>query len=134
MEEVDSVFVQYRQTSLYSALKAIIMEYLDSIKREHFHQANENYSIEHAKPFTMATASFSKAQKEAYEFLAEKRRALRLRAYVKKMEELGRKCNPNTVSLADLGPDSFVKELEIIAVCLPLNTRSIDANDANLNP
>lgn len=132
MEEVETVFTQYRQTALYSALKAIILQYLDSIKADHYQQAIETYNIEYSKPFTIATTAFSKAQNEALQFLLHKRHALRIREYVKKMEELGQKCNPNNVTDTAIGPDRFLKEVEIGAVYLSLNFRHDLNNSANL--
>ncbi|KAI2402087.1 hypothetical protein LOZ67_000843 [Ophidiomyces ophidiicola] len=116
IEEVDIVFGQYQQTVLYVALKAIMMEFLDSIKVEHYRQATEIYDIECSKPFTLAEANFSKAQKETLDVFCSKRRSLRTRAYAQKMGELtGKPYNEKSISPMDLGSDSFQKEMEIMA-------------------
>ncbi|EAS35952.3 dynamin family protein [Coccidioides immitis RS] len=115
MQELDNVFGQYRQTALYPALKAVIFEFLEAIRGEHYRQADENYNIECSKPFTLATEAFSKVQDEALEMLSRKRFLLRRREYLAQLEAIGKACNPNTITQADLGTDSFMKEIEIAA-------------------
>ncbi|WEW58235.1 hypothetical protein PRK78_003703 [Emydomyces testavorans] len=123
MAEVEKVFAQYQQTALYGALKVIILQFLDSIRKEHYRQADENYYIETSKPFTLATGAFSKAQEEALANFSRKRHAVRVREYVTTVEEItGKTCNANSVTLEQLGPDGFVKEIEIMAVFISIQT------------
>ncbi|EEP76383.1 predicted protein [Uncinocarpus reesii 1704] len=123
MHEIENVFGQYQRTALYGALKAMILEFLDSIQKEHFRQAQENYDIECSKPFTLATMTFSKAQKEAIDMFFTKRNAARLREYMRRFEEInGKSCNPKMVTQVELGSDGFSKEVEIMAVLLLLTS------------
>lgn len=117
LEEVEVVFAPYQQTALYGRLQEILVNFLSSIRGEHFRQAYENYEIECVKPFTLATGVFRRAQKEAHEYLFTRRHKARALRYAEEMaENLNKRVDPAKVTEEELGPDDYVKEFEIMAV------------------
>ncbi|EFQ98411.1 interferon-induced GTP-binding protein Mx1 [Nannizzia gypsea CBS 118893] len=122
LDEMRSVFGQYEQTALFDELKVIIVDFLESIRIEHFNQAESVFNIECLKPFTMANALFQRGQAEAHEYFFIRRYEARARQYIKlinaQQEASGNKpskMDPNKVSEKDLGPDEFAKELDIMS-------------------
>lgn len=123
LDEMRSVFGQYEQTALFDELKAIIVGFLESIRIEHFYQAESVFNIECLKPFTMATTLFQRGQEEAHEFFFNKRYEARARQYVRMVDAHQQaagvkpsRLDPSKVLKEDLGPDEFAKELEIMSV------------------
>ena len=123
LHEMRYVFGQYEQTALFEELKVIIMEFLESIRIEHFHQAESVFNIECLKPFTMANDLFRRGQEEAYGYFFHKRYEARVTQYVKlidaqQQQTTGKpsRTDPSKVTEKELGPDEFAKELEIMSV------------------
>lgn len=74
MEELDNVFSQYHQTSLFRELRLIIIDgYLQSLKREHVKHPRENYTIERNKPLMMLISALDQATSSAYQCPAPSR-------------------------------------------------------------
>ncbi|EZF70187.1 hypothetical protein H105_07475 [Trichophyton soudanense CBS 452.61] len=122
LHEMRYVFGQYEQTALFEELKVIIMEFLESIRIEHFHQAESVFNIECLKPFTMANDLFRRGQEEAYGYFFHKRYEARVTQYVKlidaqQQQTTGKpsRTDPSKVTEKELGPDEFAKELEIMS-------------------
>ncbi|KAL1960290.1 hypothetical protein VTO42DRAFT_8250 [Malbranchea cinnamomea] len=120
MDELDKSFIEWNQTRLYSELQSAIHEFLESIRLDHLQHSLENYNVECLKPFTLATTTFQRVQKEALDFLLARRHEVRTRMYIEAIEQLaennGRQINSSKVTEADMGPDEFRKEIEIMAV------------------
>ncbi|KAK2871630.1 hypothetical protein FQN49_002983 [Arthroderma sp. PD_2] len=121
LDEMRSVFGQYKQTALFEELRVIIVDFLESIRLEHFKQADEQFNIECLKPFTMANALFQRGQEEAHKFFQNIRHESRARSYAKTIDAYQQaagarvaKTDPSKVTEEELGPDEFAKELEIM--------------------
>ncbi|KAA8644324.1 hypothetical protein EYZ11_001637 [Aspergillus tanneri] len=78
MKQLEDVFTQYRQTSLYRELRKIIDTFLRGLQKEHIRHAQENYDIECHKPFTMATTTLEQVSRSAYQFLSTRRNEARV--------------------------------------------------------
>ena len=121
--ELENIFADYRRTNLFRELCRIISTFIDSTRDEHILDATEKYDVECLKPFTMATAAFQRSQKEILALLKTRRHFRRRELYAAEVENLTqRTMDPSKVSDADMGPDAFEKEIEIMAVstiCLP---------------
>ncbi|KAF3892774.1 Dynamin GTPase [Trichophyton interdigitale] len=122
LNEMRYVFGQYEQTALFEELKVIIVEFLESIRIEHFHQAELVFNIECLKPFTMANDLFRRGQEEAYEYFFHKRYEARVAQYARlidaqQQQTTGRslRTDLSKVTEKELGPDEFAKELEIMS-------------------
>ncbi|EFE31067.1 dynamin GTPase, putative [Trichophyton benhamiae CBS 112371] len=123
LNEMRYVFGQYEQTALFEELKVIIMGFLESIRIEHFQQAESVFNIECLKPFTMANDLFRRGQEEAYGYFFHKRYEARVSQYTKlidaqQQQTTGRssRTDLSKVTEKELGPDEFAKELEIMSV------------------
>lgn len=121
IDEVDKVFKEYSRTNLYRELQSIIFEFLESIRQDHLKAATECFNVECQKPFTMATTSFQRSQKEALALLTNLRRGWRVQMYVEEMQSRveangGRVLPASKVTDTELGPDEFGKEIEIMSV------------------
>ncbi|KAL2002809.1 hypothetical protein VTN02DRAFT_5852 [Thermoascus thermophilus] len=121
MEQLRSIFSQYRQTGFYRELKRIIENYVETLKREHHRYAFEIYSIERSKPFTMATVPLELARKEALQFLSKHRHNARAKCYLDLQGKFPqgdprRKTELEKITEAQLGPDKFVQELRMMAI------------------
>lgn len=125
LQQLDSVFVHYQQTALYSELKRIITKFLDQAYEELCDHAEENYFIEHSKPFTMAKGALEEAQERFLGKLKARRRTGRVNLYldiqqsVTEQDELEpdqKRAAAAKITDADIGPDDFSKEVEIMAV------------------
>ena len=123
MQQLETVFAQYHQTSLYRELRKIMESYLQKLKTEHFQHAEETYAIEHNKPFTMATSALEQARNESYKLLATRRRDARIDCYLRNK----RKIVPTEprwdaewkkVTDAELKVDQYPQEVRAMAVCL----------------
>ncbi|EAW06489.1 putative dynamin GTPase [Aspergillus clavatus NRRL 1] len=120
MKQLKNVFTQYYQTSLYRELKRIIEHYLQTLRKEHLRHAQENYSIEHNKPFTMATDTLELATNKAATFLQGRRHEARARCYLDRQGRLlqgdpRRENEIKRLTAAELGPDRFVQEVKMMA-------------------
>ncbi|EEQ92645.2 dynamin GTPase [Blastomyces dermatitidis ER-3] len=118
MGKLDVVFSSYQRTALYGKLRKIIPNFLESLKNPHLRAANEFYQVEQMKPFTMATAAFQSAQREALDILKTKRQASRVMRFLESGDTLdgGRRVGPSGISDAQMGEDEYAKEIEIMAV------------------
>lgn len=122
LRQLEGVFVQYYQTSLFREVKRIILSYLHDLRREHFEHAKENYNIEWNKPFTMATTELDLATKTAHAYFSKRRHEARAKNYLKLQGKLPEDRRPQEAELrklttAELGPDSFSQEMKMMAVC-----------------
>ncbi|KAK2805714.1 hypothetical protein FQN51_009217 [Onygenales sp. PD_10] len=117
MEQLDAVFSTYQRTKVYGELKQIILDFLEALKEPHFQMANETYEVECQKPFTMATAMFHRAQKEALDTLKSFRHNTRVMLYLQQEGDYnnGRKMEPSKITEAVMGEDGFSREIEIMA-------------------
>lgn len=118
ISEVEQVFEQYQQTVLYTEVKEIIQNFLQSIHGEHTKQSNESYEIESSKPFTLAAENFERGQTKSLEYLLRRRRDGRVLRFVELMEHAGKRIEPHKVKDTDLGPDNVTREIGIMAVRL----------------
>lgn len=118
--QLDIVFSSYQRTALYGKLREIIPNFLQTLKNPHLRLANEFYQVEQMKPFTMATATFQSAQREALDSLRTKRKAVRVTLFLEGGDciEGGRRVAPSGISDAHMGEDEYAKEIEIMAVRL----------------
>lgn len=122
LRQLEDVFVQYYQTSLFREVKRIILAYLYGIRVEHFEHARENYQIEKNKPFTMATTELDFATKNAHAYFSKRRHDSRAKNYLKLHSKLPDDRQPQEAELrkltaAELGLDLFPQELKMMAVC-----------------
>lgn len=122
IDEIDKVFKEYSRTNLYRELQSIIFEFLESIREDHLKAATESFNVECQKPFTMATTSFQRSQKDALSYLTNLRRGWRVQMYIEEMQARvdangGRVLQPNKITDTELGSDEFGKEIEIMSVC-----------------
>ncbi|KAK2761761.1 hypothetical protein FQN54_001589 [Arachnomyces sp. PD_36] len=124
LEQLGEVFGHYKQTALYSELKRIIVAFLDQAHSDHCSHADENYHIEHSKPFTMATASLERAHEQYLEALKARRRTGRVHLFLDLQRSLNdeeaweddqKRAAAAKITDADIGPDDFSKEVEIMA-------------------
>lgn len=125
LQQLENVFVHYQQTALYSELKRIIVGFLERAYEEHCVHAEENYHIEHSKPFTMATGALERAHEQFRDALKARRRTGRVNLFVELQQALteqdeldddGKRAAAAKVTDADIGDDDFAKEVEIMAV------------------
>lgn len=121
MEELDHVFSQYHQTSLFRELHRIIDAYLQTLKREHVQHAKENYTIERNKPFTMSVATLEQARTNAYQYLCARRHHARANNYLNVQGRLPeddprRENEIKKLTNAELGPEMFTQEIRMMAV------------------
>ena len=123
MESLDTVFSEYRQTSLYRELKKIMEEYLTEIFHEHSEAAIENYQVEFNKPFTIATANLQAAIDKNHEALKKQRHRFRANAYLNAQGKLPgdpkREAELKKLTDAELGLDQYTREVEMMAVSSP---------------
>lgn len=126
MESLDTVFCEYRQTSLYRELKKIMDEYLVEIFHEHLDSALENYQVEYHKPFTIATTSLQVAIDKHHEALKQQRHRFRANAYLNAQGKLPsdpkREAEIKKLTHAELGVDQYTREVEMMAVRMRLFT------------
>ncbi|EEH17402.1 hypothetical protein PABG_07398 [Paracoccidioides brasiliensis Pb03] len=117
MENLDVVFSSYQRTALYGELKGIILNFLQVLKEPHLRHTSECYQIECTKPFTMASETFQRAQKDAFDFLKAKRQECRAAQFVNSggVALNGRRVEPDKLTDADMGEDGFTREIEIMA-------------------
>lgn len=116
------VFSQYRQTGLYRELVKIVSGYLWRLQGEHFQQAKEIFNIEHSKPFTMATKALEDATNHQYETLKARRHYVRANRYLDLQGKIPagdprRETEIKKIGEAELGPDKFAQEVNMMAVC-----------------
>ena len=127
LQQLDTVFSHYKQTGLYSELRRVLKEFLHHASNEHCRHADENYNIEHAKPFTMATDALEMACGNILIELKDRRNGGRVNTFLDQKQALdpeagelsdgSRKTAAAKLTEADIGPDEFAKEVEIMAVC-----------------
>ncbi|KAF7117917.1 hypothetical protein CNMCM5793_007248 [Aspergillus hiratsukae] len=120
MKQLKEVFTPYYQTSLYRELKRIIDNYLQTLRREHVNHAQENYNIEHNKPFTMAISALEQATENAYKYLKARRHEARSHYFLDLQGKIlrgdpRRDAEIKKLTAAELGPDRFVQELKMMA-------------------
>jgi len=117
VDTLDEVIAQYHQTGLYRELYRVMTTFLLRLRGEYLHAAGTHYQIESDNPFTMAQAQHRVASLETLDKLTRARRDSRakvylsLRGYAAEDDQKVRK-----VTDADLGPDQFSQELEMMAV------------------
>ncbi|OJD21536.1 hypothetical protein ACJ73_07123 [Blastomyces percursus] len=118
MSKLDVVFSSYQRTALYGKLREIIPTFLQSLKYPHLRAANEFYQVEQMKPFTMATAAFQSAQREAFDILKTRRQESRMMRFLESGDNMdgARRVGPSGISDAQMGEDEYAKEIEIMAV------------------
>ncbi|RAH57510.1 dynamin family protein [Aspergillus piperis CBS 112811] len=119
-KQLNEVFLQYHQTGLYRELKRIIESFLYKLRAAHFEHAQENFSIEYNKPFTMALSALDQSIKSAYSFLAERRRFARAGSYLDAQGkyprgDARREAELRKLTDAELGRDQFSQELTMMA-------------------
>lgn len=128
MKQLENVFVQYYQTSLFRELRRIINAYLFDLRRDHFEHAKENYHIEKNKPFTMAIFELDLATKNAYSYLTTRRHLARAKNYLKLQNRLPegeqpRDSDVKRLTNSELGVDLFTQEMKMMAVSPPSLSR-----------
>lgn len=125
LQQLDNVFAHYQQTALYLELRRIIVRFLDEAYELHCVHAEENYHIEHSKPFTMATQQLENAHEYCLSALKSRRRIGRVNLFLElqqalneqeEMEDDAKRAAAAKVTDDDIGPDDFAKEVEIMAV------------------
>ena len=111
---LDEVIAQYHQTGLYRELRQIVTNFLSQAHSHLLHDAVAYYKMEYEIPITMAQADHKKAMDEALRSLSEARRRHRARLWLR----IRKYCEEEfaKVSDADLGPDRFSQEIEMMAV------------------
>lgn len=118
--QLQEVFHQYYQTSLYKELMHIIDVFLKDLKGDHERHAKANYNIEYNKPFTMATVTLEKAIKDAYTHLSARRLDSRANVFLGARgigpDHARRDAEKKRLTTAVLGPDGFEQELKMMAV------------------
>ncbi|OJJ45477.1 hypothetical protein ASPZODRAFT_99591 [Penicilliopsis zonata CBS 506.65] len=120
MKQIDEVFRDYHQTSLYRELKLIIEKYLQKLRKDHLLHAQENYKIECHKPFTMATSALETATRAAYSYLWNRRHLARANKYIEMQGKYAadnprREAEMKKLTDAELGPDMFAQEVKMMA-------------------
>lgn len=116
-ETLDEVVAQYQQTGLYRALKSIIINFLAGLRSEYCSSALANYNVEHEKPFTMAQTHHKRAMQDALEALIRGCHHSRAKSYLKlRGIASDDEHKLNKVTAAELGPDPYSQELEMMAV------------------
>ncbi|PWY91926.1 dynamin family protein [Aspergillus sclerotioniger CBS 115572] len=120
LKQIDEVFSQYHQTGLYRELKRIIDAYLYTLRRDHFEHAQENFNIEHNKPFTMDFAALEQATKTARQYIHERRWISRAGCYLDcqgkyPKGDARREAEIRKLTEADLGRDQFAQEVAMMA-------------------
>ena len=139
LRQLEDVFVQYYQTSLFREVKRIILAYLHGIKHEHLDHAKENYQIELNKPFTMATTELDIATRNSHAYFSKRRHDTRAKNYLKLHYNLPDDRQPQESELrkltaAELGPDQFIQEMKMMAVCFPIPGFCINESNFLDNP
>lgn len=124
MRQLEDVFIQYYQTSLFRELKRIIDVYLQSLKQQHVEHATENYNIEKNKPFTMSISALDQSTKAAYNYLSARRHEARANNYLNIQGRLPpgdprREAEIRRLTHVELGVDIFAQQLRMMAVGLP---------------
>ncbi|OAX79086.1 hypothetical protein ACJ72_06596 [Emergomyces africanus] len=115
--KLEDVFFSYQRTALYGKLREIIPKFLQALKEPHLHLANEFYLVERMKPFTMATATFQNAKRDAFDILKTKRQECRATRFVEdEYKESGKTLDPSGISDIQMGEDEYAREIEIMAV------------------
>ena len=125
MRQLEDVFIQYYQTSLFRELKRIIDAYLQNLKKEHLEHATENYYIERNKPFTMSISALDQSTKAAYNYLSARRHEARANNYLNIQGRLPpgdprREAEIRRLTHVELGVDIFAQQLKMMAVGLSL--------------
>jgi hypothetical protein len=114
---LDEVIAQYHQTGLYRELYRVISTYLLRLRAEYLEDTATHYQIESDNPFTMAQTQHKEATLQELGRLIRARRVSRVRTWLT-LRGYAADDEPrlNKVTDADLGPDQFSQELEMIAV------------------
>ncbi|OJI98433.1 hypothetical protein ASPVEDRAFT_59799 [Aspergillus versicolor CBS 583.65] len=121
LRELNNVFIQYNQTGLFRELERIIRSYLKKLRAEHLAHAEEIYSIEYEKPFTMATTALDQATAIAYKHLESRRFDARANHYLDLFNKypIGdprRESEKKKIGNAELGADKFTLEVRMMAI------------------
>lgn len=121
--ELERVFVQYTQTSLFRELEKIIKSYLRKLRIEHHAHVEELYKIECEKPFTMASSALRQATVNAQQHLEQRRFEARANYYLDLLgkhdrDDPRRESERKKLGINELGPDVFIREVEMMAVCI----------------
>lgn len=117
LSTLDEVIAQYRQTELYRELYRVIGTFLLRLRAEYLHDASTHYQIEKDNPFTMAQSQHKEASLEALRKLTRARHASRAKTWrMARGHATDDEQKVTKVSDADLGPDQFSQELEMMAV------------------
>jgi hypothetical protein len=126
LQQLDVVFLHYKQTALYLELKSIMISFLDRAYDELCCHAAKTYFIEHSKPFTMAIDALERTHEHFLEALKERRRTGRVNLLLDLQQQIddqeplendAKRSAAAKITDTDIGPDGFGKEVEIMAVC-----------------
>ncbi|KAJ5923270.1 dynamin GTPase [Penicillium verhagenii] len=113
MMTLDEVMVLYHQTGLYRELQRIIGEYLDSIEAQFLDAVTAYFGMERVSTLTMAQMEHKERTNRSLKLLLERREAARAKCW---QRVRGRPEEDYTkVTAADLGPDPFSQEIEMMA-------------------
>lgn len=139
---LETVLQKYIHTELYRSSKKLIEEFLEEEEKGQRKITREFFETERLSLFTINEESFNQYQNEALEALTAQRRKIRLECYVEKQIQGGAKINDeekfkNAVTDQQLGPDKYIKELEVAAYIRGYYTtvriRFTDTVCANMN-
>lgn len=113
---LEEVVGQYQQTPLYRELRGIIDNFLAHLRSAFLDDALARYDVEHQKPFTMDQVQHKRAMQEALRNLTLARTLSRKKCYLR-LRHLDTEDEGNLQKLkADLGPDQYSQEVEMMAV------------------
>ncbi|KAI9672960.1 MAG: hypothetical protein M1817_003124 [Caeruleum heppii] len=122
-DRLSDVFSPWRQTGLYVETTSVINVFLDSLCNAQRNAAHRVLYLEQCKPMTLNEDALEAARKEALEFIQAKRREYRVNVYIDNQEAKGvrgtegqeRLNKAAKITDAQIGPDPFAKEVEVVA-------------------
>lgn len=110
---LDEVIVNHRQTEMYRELHRIIERFLNQIQGSYLEEISAYSRMEYDRPFTMAEQAHEEAMKKAKSALVRGRNRTRAKHWLA-MRNLSEDLIDKVE--AELGPDPYAKELEMVAV------------------
>lgn len=119
LKTLDDVMSMYKQTALYREFQKIIEDFLSRVQDDYETDLKAYFEIEHSVPFTMAQAEHKEKSGKVLAELMKSRQHSLLKSWLRAR---GFGEDDKAAAQAELGPDPFAQELEMVAVSLSTMT------------
>ena len=113
LKTLDDVMSMYKQTALYREFQKIIQDFLYRVQDDYESDLKSYFEIEHSVPFTMAQTDHKEKSGKVLAELTKSRHHSLLKSWLR-VRGFGE--DDKAAAQAELGPDPFAQELEMVAV------------------